>query len=221
MPSVYTEAASSIYFLSIEMIDTNKLTLSGTPMNTMTILVADDDPVIRKLFEKRLSKEGYEVTVAADGAEAAILLDSMPFDVIITDLVMPGDIGGIELLNLAKEKNIEIEVIVITAHSSVDTAVDAMKKGAVDYLEKPVNFDELFLRLEKIAEVKALMKSAGDLREAMDVTESSAAQTIQNLEIINSDLSRLLDKIEDILGDSRQDEFHRIEQALQILESRQ
>ena len=77
-------------------------------------------------------------------------------------------------------------MIVITAHSSVDTAVDAMKKGAVDYLEKPVNFDELFLRLEKISEVKALMKNAGDLREAMDVTESSAAQTIQNLEIINS-----------------------------------
>ncbi|MBV5317711.1 MAG: sigma-54-dependent Fis family transcriptional regulator [Desulfobulbaceae bacterium] len=189
-------------------------------MNTMTILIADDDPVIRKLFEKRLSKEGYEVTVASDGTEAAKLLHAMPFDVVITDLVMPGDIGGIELLNLAKEKSVEIEVIVITAHSSVDTAVDAMKKGAVDYLEKPVNFDELFLRLERIAEVKALMKNAGDLREAMDVTESSAAQTIQNLEITNSNLVRLLDRLEDILGDSRQDEFHRIEQALQILESR-
>ena len=64
-------------------------------MNSMTILVADDDPVIRKLFEKRLSREGYEVTVAADGSEAARLLDAMVFDVVITDLVMPGDIGGI------------------------------------------------------------------------------------------------------------------------------
>jgi DNA-binding NtrC family response regulator len=189
-------------------------------MNTMKILVADDDPVIRKLFEKRLTREGYEVMVAADGTEAARLLDSMPFDVVITDLVMPGEIGGIELLNLAKEKNIEIDVIVITAHSSVDTAVDAMKKGAVDYLEKPVNFDELFLRLEKISEVKALMKSAGDLREAMDVTESSAAQTIQNLEIINSKLLMQIEKLEEILSDSQQDEFSRIDQALQILESR-
>ena len=68
-------------------------------MNTMTILVADDDPVIRKLLEKRLGREGYEVTVAADGVEAARLLDAMSFDVVITDLVMPGDIGGIELLN--------------------------------------------------------------------------------------------------------------------------
>ena len=192
----------------------------GVPMNTMRILVADDDPVILKLLEKRLGREGYDVVVATDGTEAARLLDAMPFDVVITDLIMPGAIGGIELLQLAKEKSIEIQVIVITAHSSVDTAVDAMKKGAVDYLEKPVNFDELFLRLEKISEIKALMKNAGDLREAMNVTESSAAQTIQNLEMINTNLSMQLEKLETILSDHHQDEVSRIEQALQLLESR-
>ena len=193
---------------------------NGVLMNTMTILVADDDPVIRKLFEKRLTKEGYDVTVAVDGIEAARLLDAQHFDVIITDLVMPGGIGGIELLNIAKEKDTGIEVIVITAHSSVDTAVDAMKKGAVDYLEKPVNFDELFLRLEKIAEVKSLMKNAGDLREAMSVTERSASQTIQDLEIISAAQQRLLDQLEEILGNHQQDEGLRVEQALQLLESR-
>lgn len=192
---------------------------NGVLMNTMTILVADDDPVIRKLFEKRLTKEGYDVTVAVDGIEAARLLDAQHFDVIITDLVMPGGIGGIELLNIAKEKDTGIEVIVITAHSSVDTAVDAMKKGAVDYLEKPVNFDELFLRLEKIWEVKSLVKNAGDLREAMDVTESSAAQTIQDLEMINSSLQAKLDHIEEILNDFQADEYSRIERALQALDS--
>jgi two-component system, OmpR family, response regulator len=186
-------------------------------MNTMSILVADDDPVIRKLFEKRLSNEGHEVTVASDGKEAARLLDSTTFDVIITDLVMPGDIGGIELLKRAKEKSVDIEVIVITGHSSVDTAVDAMKKGAVDYLEKPVHFGELFLRLEKIAEVKALMKNAGDLREAMDVTESSATRTIQDLEILAGTQQMLLDRLEIILSDDGQDEYNRIEQALQLL----
>lgn len=192
----------------------------GAPMNSMSILVADDDPVIRRLFQKRLSDEGYEVTVAVDGMEAARLLDATSFDVIITDLVMPGDIGGIELLNIAKDKNIDIEVIVITAHSSVNTAVEAMKKGAVDYLEKPINFDELFLRLEKIAEVKALMKSAGDLREAMDITENSAAQTIQTLEIINATQQKKLDQLELILADYQQDESLRIEKALQLLERR-
>lgn len=189
-------------------------------MKTMTILVADDDPVIRKLFEKRLHRDGYEVSVAADGAEAARMLDRKHFDVVITDLVMPGDIGGIELLNIAKEKDLGIEVIVITAHSSIDTAVDAMKKGAVDYLEKPVNFDELFLRLEKIWEVKSLLKSAGDLREAMDVTETSAGQTIQDLEMLNNGLQGKLERIEAILNDLRLDEYNRIEQALQVIESR-
>ncbi|HHL33610.1 MAG TPA: response regulator, partial [Desulfobulbaceae bacterium] len=98
-----------------------------------------------------------------------------------------------------KDKDPLTEVIVITAHSSIDTAVDAMKKGAVDYLEKPVNFDELFLRLEKIAQLKSLVRSADDLRNAMDITESSAAQTIQNLEITAADLQLKLDTIDDIM----------------------
>lgn len=189
-------------------------------MNSMSILVADDDPIIRKLFQSRLTNAGYEVTVAVDGVEAARMLDAGSFDVVITDLVMPGDIGGLELLNLTKEKSVDIEVIVITAHSSVNTAVDAMKKGAVDYLEKPVNFDELFLRLEKIAEVKSLMKNAGDLREAMSVTERSASQTIQDLEIISASQQHLLDQLEEILTNHQEDEAVRVEQALQLLETR-
>ncbi|MBM9613606.1 response regulator [Desulfobulbus rhabdoformis] len=189
-------------------------------MNTMSILVADDDPVIRRLFEKRLSDEGYDVTVAVDGIEAARLLDVSSYDVVITDLVMPGAIGGIELLNLAKEISIEIEVIVITAHSSVNTAVEAMKKGAVDYLEKPINFDELFLRLEKIAEVKALMKNAGDLREAMNVTENSAAHTIQALEMNNATQQATLDKVEKVLADTSQDDLDRIQVALNLIRQR-
>ncbi|HHB77548.1 MAG TPA: sigma-54-dependent Fis family transcriptional regulator [Desulfobulbus sp.] len=166
---------------------------------SMSILIADDDPVIRRLFEKRLRDQEYNVRVAVDGVEAAGLLAHSHFDVVITDLVMPGDIGGIELLQIAKDKDPLTEVIVITAHSSIDTAVDAMKKGAVDYLEKPVNFDELFLRLEKIAQLKSLVRSADDLRNAMDITESSAAKTIQNLEITAADLQLKLDTIDDVL----------------------
>lgn len=166
---------------------------------SMSILIADDDPVIRRLFEKRLLDKGYDVRVAVDGVEAAGQLANYHFDVVITDLVMPGDIGGIELLQIAKDRDPLTEVIVITAHSSIDTAVDAMKKGAVDYLEKPVNFDELFLRLEKIAQLKSLVRSADDLRNAMEITESSAARTIQDLEITAADLQLKLDNIDNVL----------------------
>ncbi len=184
---------------------------------SMSILVADDDPVIRRLFEKRLQNEGYTVTVAVDGIEAARDLDRSHFDVIITDLVMPGDIGGIELLEIAKERDVLTEVIVITAHSSIDTAVDAMKKGAVDYLEKPVNFDELFLRLDKIAQLRSLVRNADDLRNAMDVTESSAAQTIQNLEITAAGFQLKLDRIDDALRESNIADYEKINKALQVI----
>ncbi|PIE57639.1 MAG: response regulator [Desulfobulbus propionicus] len=187
-------------------------------MREMKILVADDDPIIRKLFEKRLQKEGYDVTVAEDGVHAARLLDGTSFDVVITDLVMPGDIGGLELLKITKERSRRIEVIVITAHSSIDTAVDAMKKGAVDYLEKPVNFDELFLRLDKIQDVKALIKNAGDLREAMDVTEHAASSTIQDLEITCGDLQIQIEHVRDILNTENLDPAQRIQKALRILD---
>ena len=187
-------------------------------MKQMSILVADDDPVIRRLLERRLGESGYDVTVASDGMEAARLLDQEHFDVVITDLVMPGDIGGIELLQVAKDRDISTEVIVITAYSSIDTAVEAMKKGAVDYLEKPINFDELFLRLDKIAQMRALIRNAGDLREAMDVTEASAAQTIQQLEITAGDLQLRLDRVREILADEAMAPTERIAGALRALD---
>ena len=184
---------------------------------SMSILVADDDPVIRRLFEKRLQDAGYTVHVAEDGMQAGSMLAASHFDVVITDLVMPGDIGGIELLQIAKDKDPLTEVIVITAHSSIDTAVSAMKKGAADYLEKPVNFDELFLRLEKINELRSLIRNADDLRNAMDVTESTAAQTIGDLELLVSDLQLKLDRIEEILKGQDTDCEERMEKSLAII----
>jgi DNA-binding NtrC family response regulator len=168
-------------------------------MNNLTILVVDDDPVIRRLLEQRLIREQYEVLLAEDGHKGNDLLSTNHIDVVLTDLMMPGEIGGIEVLEFAKELERNIEVILITAHSSVDTAVEAMKKGASDYLQKPINFTELFLRLEKISTMRGLLRSAEDLRQAMDVTESTAAETIQNLEIIAGTLQDQVDSIENIL----------------------
>jgi DNA-binding NtrC family response regulator len=168
-------------------------------MNYLKILVVDDDPVIRKLLEQRLVKEHYEVELAEDGYIGNDIIEKSNIDVVLTDLMMPGDIGGIEVLEFAKNQKRDIEVILITAHSSIDTAVEAMKKGASDYLEKPINFTELFLRLEKISTMRSIMRNAEDLRQAMDVTESTAAYTIQNLEMTAGTLQGKLDAIEDVL----------------------
>ncbi|MDO9041389.1 MAG: response regulator [Desulfocapsaceae bacterium] len=186
-------------------------------MNNMTILVVDDDPVIRKMLEKRLEKEGYEVLIAEDGYQARKMLPQQHIDVVLTDLMMPGSIGGIEVLDIAKNLNPNIEVILITAHSSIDTAVEAMKKGAADYLEKPINFDELFLRLEKIANVNSIMRNAMDLSQAMDTTESAASETIQNLEIKTAELQNQMDTLETILRDEETSIYDRIDKAINLL----
>lgn len=186
-------------------------------MKNLSILIVDDDPVIRHLLEQRLKRENYTVQVAEDGYVAEKLLKENSYDIVLTDLMMPGDIGGIEVLEITKEINSRIEVILITAHSSVDTAVAAMKKGAADYLEKPINFDELFLRLDKIANVQTIYRNAQDLQEAMDTTENVASSTIQDLEMRVAKLQESLDNIENILRDDQLQEDNKIYQALEII----
>ena len=155
--------------------------------------------------------------MAEDGYQAKETLTDHHVDVVLTDLMMPGEIGGIEVLEIAKGLDRDIEVILITAHSSVDTAVEAMKKGAADYLEKPINFTELFLRLEKISAMRSILRNAEDLRQAMDVTESTAAETIQNLEITAGELQHRLDTLETILTNDESDSDSKVTEALNTL----
>ncbi|MGD9211135.1 MAG: response regulator, partial [Desulfobacteraceae bacterium] len=161
-------------------------------MQNLKILVVDDDPVTLTLLQKRLTKEAFEVETAVNGVSATDKINSSFYDVILTDLMMPGGVDGIGVLEAAKKKNIKTEVILITAHASVNNAIEAMKKGATDYLQKPVNLDEVLLRMEKIRSMKMLLKNANDLRHAMEVTEETSAQTIQTLELTVSEMEKLL-----------------------------
>jgi len=186
-------------------------------MEVLSILVVDDDPVMRRLLQQRLKEEHYQVMVAKDGYQAKQLLQQQRFDVVLTDLVMPGELGGIEVLEIAKEQSLNTEVVLITAHSSVDTAVAAMKKGAADYLEKPINFDELFLRLDKIANLKTILRSAKDIEQAMSVTESEAAATIESLDLAVIELRETLYRAESVLRDAGKDRDQRIAEAIAVL----
>jgi DNA-binding NtrC family response regulator len=169
-------------------------------MEALKILVVDDDPVTRSLLSKKLSSANYEVETADSGVKALEMISDCFYDVILTDLMMPGGVDGIGVLEAAKENNIRTEVVLITAHGSIDNAITAMKKGAVDYLQKPINFDELFLRLEKVQAVRHLLKNANDLRDAMEVTEQASGETIQSLEIAVAELEDRIASIRAILG---------------------
>jgi two-component system, OmpR family, response regulator len=186
-------------------------------MKDLKILVVDDDPITLLLLEKRLKAKGYEIKTARNGTEAFDLISNNHYDVILTDLKMPGGMDGIGVLEATKAKNSRTEVILITAYASVDNAVAAIQKGAVDYLQKPINFDELMLRLQRIKNMKKLVKDADDLREAMDITEFNAGQTIQNLELTVAQLQSQLSEVENVLSQKGIDSSERVRLALDRL----
>ncbi len=102
------------------------------------ILVVDDEPGIREFLADALATDDHDVAQAADGMEALRLVYDRAFDLMLTDLRMPGALTGIDLLRKLKSEQPDTEVIVMTAHGSVETAVEAMKLGAYDYLQKPI-----------------------------------------------------------------------------------
>src|SRR5687767_8757841 len=100
------------------------------------IFIVDDEESIREFFEIMLKREGYEVVTASNGAEALEKLKKQAVDLIISDIQMP-ELSGLELLGKVKEIDPEMAVIMITAFGSTETAVEAMKLGAYDYIQKP------------------------------------------------------------------------------------
>ncbi|HSL83640.1 MAG TPA: sigma-54 dependent transcriptional regulator [Thermoanaerobaculia bacterium] len=130
-----------------------------------TVLVADDEEGVRSFLAEALESAGHRVAQAADGDEAARLLDQRSFHLLVTDLKMPG-LDGMALLRKVKAEQPETEVLVLTAHGSVDGAVEAMKLGALDYLQKPLSGpDEIRLLAERAAErfdLRALRDRAVD-----------------------------------------------------------
>lgn len=129
------------------------------------ILIVDDEPSIRKVLLAQLRRAGYTATTADDGSSAIALLETEPFDVIVSDLQMPG-IGGMELLAWCKASLPGMPVILITAHGTVDSAVEAIKQGAHDYITKPFDQDELQSVIQKALRVSAA--SSHQLHEDAD-----------------------------------------------------
>jgi len=127
------------------------------------ILVVDDEANARTALAELLRDEGYRVDTAADGFKALGKIEELSPDLILTDLRMPG-MGGVELLERTRAREDEIIVIVMTAFGAVESAVDAMKKGAADYLTKPLNTAELFLVVNREMEHRRLRREAGSLR---------------------------------------------------------
>ena len=121
------------------------------------LLVVDDDPVTLDLLKEVLTQEGYEVTVALGGEEALAKGEDFPFDIVITDVRME-DKDGMEVLRAFKKHSPETTVIMITAFGSIETAIEAIREGAFDYISKPFKLDEITLTVRRALEQKRLLQ---------------------------------------------------------------
>ena len=132
-----------------------------------TILIADDEKNIRAGLKQALESEGYNIYLAADGAEALSLVQKHKIDIVITDLKMP-EMSGEELLKKLNSDYKGIYVIVITGHGTVENAVQAMRDGAYDFITKPLNLDHLFLIIKRALSNRQLQMQHKALQEEVD-----------------------------------------------------
>jgi DNA-binding NtrC family response regulator len=131
------------------------------------ILVVDDDESLARVTQFQLQQAGYEVNAAAGGIQALAALQRAPQDLVITDLRMPG-LSGLELLRKIRADFPGISVIIVTAFGTVETAVDAIKAGAYDYITKPVNADELILVVDRALAHQHLLEEVRTLRSNLN-----------------------------------------------------
>ncbi len=131
------------------------------------ILVVDDEPSIRAELEEALQEAGYETEGAGDGRDAADRVLQESFDLCLSDIRMPS-MGGIDLLKRIGETSPETMVILMTAHGELDTAIDALRLGAVDYLLKPFKIEELVAKVRRLAQHRRLVLENRNLRQTVD-----------------------------------------------------
>jgi len=135
--------------------------------NGNRIIVVDDEPGMREFLEIMLQKDGYAIDTAADGSEAIDKIEENLFDLAIVDIQMPV-LNGIEVLKKINEKSPDTTVIMITAYASHETAIEAMKLGAYDYITKPFKIDEIKLVIKKALDKKKLERENTRLRKELE-----------------------------------------------------
>jgi len=158
------------------------------------ILVIDDEQIVHESCNRILTEEGYEVKSAFTGQEGFKKIEEEQFDLVITDLKMPG-ISGMEALKKIKQDNPNIGIVMVTGYSTAETAVEAMKLGAFDYLPKPFTPDELISVINKAVEKKKVLLETRHLESAYrDATKaiSSSLNLNEVLELIVKSVVNLL-----------------------------
>lgn len=120
------------------------------------ILLAEDDEIMRISVSDSLKKQGWRVEEAEDGPKAMALFDRHQYNLVISDIRMPG-MDGLTLLKKVRQQSPETAIVIMTAYGSVDAAIDCLRQGATDYVLKPFDMDDLIIRISWILETQAVM----------------------------------------------------------------
>ncbi len=160
------------------------------------ILVVEDDSFFREVFADLLAEDGYHVDVAATGEQALVMVHNREYQLVVTDLVMP-DISGLDILSKVKQHDPTTDVIMVTGHANMETAIYALKNGARDYLVKPINHDEFKHAVALCFEQRRLLDENLELKGLINLYHVS--QTIAN--------SLDLERIHTLLVDALAKEF--------------
>ncbi len=149
-----------------------QVVMERTHSGGLRILFADDEAYLRDLMQEELPRMGHEVTVCPDGAAAMKAMEKTTFDVALLDLKMPG-MTGIEVLSRVRQISPDTQVVILTGQASVDTAVQALRLGAFDYLTKPCKWAELEVLLRRVAERRDLTNRASALETRLKAAEGT------------------------------------------------
>jgi diguanylate cyclase (GGDEF)-like protein len=157
------------------------------------ILVVDDEEITRQLLLDFLGDVGYQIETAASGEEALNKIRQTPFDLVITDVRMPG-MSGIDLIQSVNDGNLDTCFLVITGYASLDTAITAIKSGAYDYITKPFNLDELRIIVERAVERQFLLREAKQKEYYRELSILDGLTQVYNHRYIHELLARELDR---------------------------
>jgi two-component system response regulator AtoC len=161
-------------------------------MANIKILIVDDDKTICRTLKYQLEKGGYEVFSANSGDECLYLLKQNDFSLVLLDNKLPG-MSGIDVLKQIRQSNSDLPVIIVTAYGSIESAVDAMKSGAHEYLTKPINFEMLMIKIENVLEAKNYKREIARLRAEQE-GKYSFKRIVCKSQVMN-DLISLTDRI--------------------------
>lgn len=156
------------------------------------ILIVDDEVDALELMEELFEKNGYDTYTARNGVEALNILRETEVDIMISDIFMP-EMDGMTLLDTVRKKHPEMSIIMITAHGTIETAVEAMKKGAKDYILKPLRLDEIVAKVETISQLKTLIRENRYLKDKL-----AKKYNFENIIGKNKKMQELFDLIRDI-----------------------